>query len=128
LKTVCGLALAGGLMAPALSAATDVIELPPIEIRASRPLVPATYRSTPVPPYPAAARAQGLEGVVVLTVRVGADGRVGDIRVKSSSGARILDDSAVAAVKSWTFAPARQGPRAVESWVEVPVRFVLTQR
>jgi protein TonB len=123
------LALAAALTAPAPSAASsDVIELPPIEIRASRPLVPATYRDTPVPPYPAAAREQGLQGVVILTVRVGADGRVADVRIKSSSGARILDDSAVSAVKTWTFTPARQGSRTVESWVDVPVRFALTER
>jgi periplasmic protein TonB len=115
-------------VAPALTAATGVIELPPIEVRAPRPPVPPAYRDTPLPAYPPAAREQGTEGVVLLNVQVGSDGRVAEIRVKASSGSRLLDDSAVAAVKTWTFVPARQGARAVESWVEIPVRFALTQR
>lgn len=130
MKTVRRLALALGLTCNATSAvpASEIIELPPVEVRASYPLVPAGYRHTPLPPYPPSAREQGLEGVVMLGVRVGADGQVGDVKVKTSSGARILDDAAVAAVKTWTFEPAHQGPRTIESWVEVPLRFVLTRR
>jgi protein TonB len=108
--------------------ADEVIQLPPVEVRSAHPLVPASYRDTPLPPYPAAAREQGLEGVVLLDVRVRADGRVGDVRVKTSSGAGELDESAVTAVKRWTFVPARRGPRTVERVVEVPVHFALSQR
>lgn len=129
MRTVCAVALVcclSGSAAPA--AATDIIQLPPIEVRASYPLEPAAYRDTPVPPYPASARAQGLEGLVILSVQVDSRGRAGEVRVMTSSGARILDDSAVAAVKTWTFVPARRGPRAVESWVEVPMRFALTRK
>jgi protein TonB len=121
------LAVAAALAAvPAV--ADDVIQLPPVEVRASYPLVPAAYRETPRLPYPPAAREQGIEGTVVLTVQVRADGRVGDVRVKTSAGAAVLDESAVTTVKRWTFTPARRGPQEVDSWVEVPVRFVLSQR
>ncbi len=109
------------------AAAADVILLPPIEIRAPQPLVPAAYRHTPLPSYPPTAREQRLAGVVLLSVLVGASGRVVDVSVATSSGAPILDEVAVDAVRKWTFVPARRGSRAVESVVEVPVKFALSR-
>ena len=87
--------------------------------------MPAAYRHAPLPRYPAAARALGLEGMVVLSVLVRYDGRVDDARVAVSSGAAILDDAALAAVRKWLFTPATRGGRAVESVVEIPVKFAL---
>ena len=118
------LAVAFALITPA-AAQDEPIRLPPVEVRAAHPLIPAQYRSTPTPPYPSSAREQGVEGEVVLDVEVRANGRVGDVRVKRSSGAPALDEAALAAVKQWTFIPARRGPRAVDSRVEVPVTFSL---
>src|SRR5881409_3405678 len=105
------------------AAAGDVILLAPMEIRASpQPLVPPAYRKTPLPAYPAAARAERLEGLLVV-----ANGRVVDVSVASSSGHTVLDQAAAGAVKTWTFAPAHRGARAVESVVEVPVKFALSR-
>ena len=109
------------------TAAADVILLPPIEIRAPQPLVPAAYRHTPLPAYPAAAREQRLEGLVVLSVLVGTSGGVVDVSVATSSGSSLLDAAAVGAARKWTFVPARRGSRAVESVVEVPVKFALSR-
>jgi len=114
------------LVSPA--AAADVILLPPIEIRAAQPLVPAAYRHTPLPLYPAAAREQRLEGLVVLSVLVDSSGRVEDLSVATSSGSSLLDEAAVGAARKWTFVPARRGSRAVESVVEVPVKFALSRQ
>jgi len=97
-------------------------------MRAARPESPAAYGQTPLPTYPAAAREQGLEGLVVLNVEVLKSGRVGEVHVAVSSGARALDQAALEAVKRWTFAPARQGGRPVDSLVEVPVKFTLNSR
>lgn len=105
----------------------DVVRLP-LEIRAARPRTVAASQQTPVPAYPATAREQGLEGVVVLNIEVLASGRVGEVHVAVSSGAWVLDEAAVEAVKRWTFAPARQGTRAVDSLVEVPVKFTLSRK
>lgn len=115
------------LVAPS-DAQDEVIRLPPVEVRASYPLVPAQYRDTPLPPYPAAAREQRLEGLVLLDVHVRADGRVGEARLKRTSGSPLLDAAALETVARWTFLPAQRGPRAVESWVEVPVKFSLHAR
>ena len=108
----------------------DGIQLSPLEIKApaspsALPFVPAAYRDTPLPSYPSAAREQGLEGVVVLGVLVGVNGRPVEIAVRTSSGARTLDEAAVDAVTRWRFSPAREGRKAVESWVEVPLKFAL---
>lgn len=95
----------------ALDAGADAASGAALEIRAPQPLVPAAYRHTPLPPYPAAAREQRLEGVVVLSVLVGMSGGVVEVSV----------------ARKWTFVPARRGSRAVESVVEVPVKFALSR-
>jgi periplasmic protein TonB len=117
------IATAVSLVPAASGADTDAIMLPPVEVRAWYPLVPARYRSTPRPTYPEDARQQGIEGTALLSVQVLADGRVGDVSVKTTSGSTILDEAAVRAVRRWTFEPARRGPRAVDSLVELPVSF-----
>lgn len=56
--------------------------------------------------YPEAARRQGVEGSLVLSVDVLPDGSVDDIRVLRSSGHEILDEAAVRIVRlSAPFAP-----------------------
>lgn len=84
------------------------------------------YLKNPAPEYPAKAKRQGVQGLVLLTVRVGKDGRPLNIAVKNSSGHSSLDDSAVKAVWKWLFQPAKLGNMPVETTVEVPIRFRLT--
>lgn len=115
------------LVAPS-AAQDEPVQLPPVEVRAPHPLMPPRYRDTPLPSYPAAAREQRLEGTVLLEVQVREDGRAGEVQVKRTSGFPLLDTAALEAVRRWTFVPGRRGPRAVESRVEVPVRFSLGDR
>lgn len=75
----------------------------------------------PIPPYPAAARSRGQEGRVVLDVAIGTDGTPTGVTVASSSGAPLLDEAAVATVKSWRF---RNDSGRVLS-VSVPIVFEL---
>lgn len=83
------------------------------------------YKSRPEPAYPALARRRRQQGVVLLTVLVGASGRPDSVEIRSSSGFRALDDAALEAVKQWEFEPARLGGVPVASEVEVPIRFQL---
>lgn len=84
------------------------------------------YGFNPKPPYPLIARRMGAQGIVLLRVHVRADGSVAEAKVKHSSGSALLDDSALRTVReSWRFMPARLDGVPVESWVEVPIRFVL---
>ena len=85
----------------------------------------AGYMSNPAPEYPEVALDRGWEGKVILRVKVSAQGRPLSIEVKSSSGRRILDDTALKTVKKWVFAPAMQGSTPVEGWVDVPMSFKL---
>jgi protein TonB len=84
------------------------------------------YGVNPKPPYPFVARRAGAQGVVLLRVRVRANGTVAEVQLAHSSGFAPLDDSALQTVRErWRFVPARQGGVPVESWVEVPIQFVL---
>ncbi len=77
------------------------------------------------PDYPPAAADWGASGLVVLRIRVGADGRVVEVAVHASSGWHALDEAAVAAARGWIFEPARLAREPVEAWVEAPIRFAL---
>ncbi|MFQ5829278.1 MAG: energy transducer TonB [Candidatus Methylomirabilia bacterium] len=115
------------LSGPAVQAqaAEEVFSLDPVTITAPWPLIPPQYKDVPKPPYPEAARARETEGTVFLLLQVLPDGRVGEVKVKKSSGSRLLDEAAVKAASSWTFTPARRGPTPVEALVEAPVKFEL---
>lgn len=75
------------------------------------------------PPYPPEARAQRIEGVVLLIVGVDAEGRVTNASVREGSGHGMLDRAALEAVRTWRFAPATQSGRPVAATVEIPIRF-----
>jgi len=126
LRTLFVLAVA---LAPMLAEAQgEAIRLEPLEVRGAHVFHPPKYLSTPLPTYPPAAREQGLEGAGVFEVRVMKDGRVGEVKLKQSTGVPVLDEAAERAIKSWTFEPGQRGPNPVASWVEVPVRFSLKAR
>lgn len=84
------------------------------------------YLQNPAPAYPETALENGWEGTVLLNVHVTGDGKADDVQIKNSSGRKILDNAAIATVAGWSFVPAKQGEQAVDSWVEVPIEFSLT--
>ena len=83
------------------------------------------YRKNPEPSYPVAARRRHQEGLVLVSVVVTSAGRPARVEIKESSGFPLLDDAAIEAVKGWEFEPARLDSVAVESKIEVPLRFKL---
>ena len=74
----------------------------------------------PDPEYSEEARKAKYQGVVVLSLIVGADGRPRDIHVARSLGLG-LDEKAIEAVKTWKFEPGKNNgvPVAVQIAVEV---------
>ncbi len=86
------------------------------------------YLRNPAPYYPESSRRRGEEGLVVLVADIDASGKVRGLTVKLSSGYAALDASALKAVHKWKFEPARLGSMALESKVEVPVRFQLNEK
>jgi TonB family protein len=128
MRSACAVALMVAAAPLAAGAQESTIRLEPLEVRAPHVFHPPKYLSTPLPTYPPVARAQRLEGAGVFDVRVMRDGRVGEVKVKQSTGVPILDEAAERTIRSWTFEPGRRGPSPVESWAEVPVRFSLTEK
>lgn len=104
--------------APAAPSAAPVAEEPVTEATAN-----AAYLNNPAPDYPAAASRNGWGGTVVLRVRVSASGSALDVTVKKSSGRKVLDESAIAAVKNWTFVPSKRGSKPIDGWATVPIIF-----
>ena len=103
-----------------LAVAVDIEKKRPVVIEA----VPL-YKVNPLPEYPRLARKRGYQGTVVLEVLVDQNGRVGDLRLFTSSGYSILDKKAMASVKGWLFEPGMKGDKKLDMWVRVPVRFEL---
>lgn len=110
--------------APAPAAAPPAPAAPaPAAVVAAR--FDADYLNNPAPAYPPLSRRMREEGKVMLRVLVTTDGLPGSIEVARSSGSERLDDAARNAVRRWRFVPARQGERAIEASVLVPIIFKL---
>ena len=66
--------------------------------------------------YPEFARAQGLQGSVVVGYDVAADGRVLNARIVSAMPEGVFEQAALDAVRGWRFRPGRR--KGVESLYE----------
>lgn len=73
------------------------------------------------PTYPEAARANGIQGIVILQVVVGPDGSVGNIQVLKSIAA--LDEAAMSAVSQWKYLPTVLNGEPVSVVMRVAVNF-----
>lgn len=89
------------------------------------PQMDANPLNNPAPAYPVLSRRMKEQGVVLLEILILADGSVGEIRIKESSGFKRLDETAVKAVKRWRYTPAKRGSTAIEYWYLQPVEFSL---
>jgi protein TonB len=85
----------------------------------------ADRRQCPPAPHPAALRERGIEGAVLLRVKVDVQGRAADVQLLAGSGWRLFDEAALQQVRACRFIPAMQDGQAIDSWVEFPVRFAL---
>ncbi|WP_343638558.1 energy transducer TonB [Roseateles sp.] len=75
--------------------------------------------------YPALLRERGIQGRVVLRVKVDVEGRASEVVISGGSGWRLLDEAARRVAESCPYIPARRGEQRLVSWVEYPVRFAL---
>ncbi len=83
------------------------------------------YDDNPPPRYPEVAKLRGWEGKVILKAKILKNGRVGRLKIMTSSGYRSLDNAARKAISRWTFSPATTFGVPVDSMVEIPVSFSL---
>lgn len=85
----------------------------------------ATYRRQSPPSYPRRALDLGQQGTVMIHARVSLIGHPEDLKVAKSSGHKLLDLSALSAVKKWEFEPVNINGKPTVGWVRVPVNFVI---
>jgi periplasmic protein TonB len=86
-----------------------------------------TRRPLSQPEYPPSSRRAGEHGTVILEVYVLETGRVGEARVKQSSGFPRLDEAAVREVKrAWRLVPGTENGKPVPMWGQFAVTFKLT--
>lgn len=87
----------------------------------------ASHLNNPAPAYPALSRRLGEQGRVLFNVYILANGAVGEINLRRSSGYPRLDEAALAAVQRWRYLPARRGTEPIPFWYVQPIIFELNQ-
>ena len=116
-----------------LSSATGV-EAVPSEPEEPIPAPSSIRRRAPVrtnlgilrwvrPAYPAKWAQAGKEGSVALSVHIDNRGRPVEVAIARSAGTAELDDSALTAVRNWTFTPPLRNSYPVSVRAEVELRF-----
>ena len=78
------------------------------------------------PQYPPEAKQAGIQGTVLLHVKVATDGTVKDIVVKE--GEPKLVEATVEAVRQWEYEPVQVDGKAVEASTDVTVNFTLSEK
>jgi len=81
--------------------------------------------SCPAAPYPAAARAQGVQGRVVVRLLIGTDGTVERTKLVEAEPAGVFEAGAQEAMARCRFEPARYQGRPVKVWAEQRLVFKL---
>jgi TonB family protein len=85
------------------------------------PVLPAKLLKSVSPVYPPDALLNFIAGDVRAEAEVGADGRVGEVKILS--GPQQFREAALQALKQYQYAPATQGSKPVPSHVRVTVKF-----
>ena len=75
------------------------------------------------PDYPARAQREGVEGVAVVRVLIGIDGRVKAVELVSTDDPSFFEATKRRALTKWRFKAATRGGVPEESWKEMRVRF-----
>jgi periplasmic protein TonB len=94
---------------------------PPPLLKAAR--IDPRYAANLQPEYPASEIRSETEGVVVVRVLVGTDGRVKAVELIRSPSDGLAEATRNQALRKWRFIPATSDGTAVESWREMTVRF-----
>ena len=78
----------------------------------------------PAPEYPTGLLKTKAKGQAVISVRVGRDGRVHDLQVKSATDP-LFGEAALTAARLWRFLPKVKNAKTEESQIDVPFEFTL---
>jgi protein TonB len=117
--------LAAGLPGLALGGLGDAVGGAGLPAGAAPTKVPATARRRPAAEYPRAARREGIEGFVVVRLRVDETGRVVDAVVTEAVPPGVFDESALRAARTYRYEPAQVAGRPVPDTLEQRIVFRL---
>jgi TonB family protein len=96
-------------------------QMPVAAPRVSQGVVEARLIHRVEPVYPSQARTQRMQGKVILSARIGADGSVRQVDVVG--GSPVLGDAAKAAVLKWRYSPALLNGNPIEVQKEIDIIF-----
>lgn len=105
--------------------AVEAPPAPPAPAPIVQPRADANHLNNPAPIYPTQSRRLREEGTVMLEILVKSNGTVGEVKLKTSSGYKRLDEAAMKAVARWRFVPATQGGNAIDYWYLQDLEFKL---
>lgn len=88
--------------------------------------IPAPVREVK-PEYPDIAKQAGVEGLVIVDVLVGTNGRVVEAQIDPRINVLMLNESALKAARQWVFTPAIQRGQPVMVWMKLPFHYTLHQ-
>jgi protein TonB len=106
---------------PASAAATAAVGTP-------KTVSSVEYIREPLVKYPQAARVLKQRGTVTLRALIDVEGTAREVDVQTTSGYRVLDDAARAAVLNALFKPYIEGGHALPVYVFIPIEFGLASR
>lgn len=92
-------------------------------VKVEKDLKPPKLLKEVAPVYPAAAREEGIQGVVILGVKTTLEGKVQEVIVLRS--VPLLDQAAIDAVRQWVYEPVVVDGKAVPAVFTQTVRFQL---
>jgi len=75
--------------------------------------------------YPDRARQRQIEGRVVVSALIDADGNVREVKILESDPPNVFDDAVMSSVPNWKFEPAKYRGEPVKTWARIPIPFRL---
>jgi TonB family protein len=122
----CGSALALGMHADAVTTADNSVpSKQPTQLSVSADVMARNLLNKVIPVYPAEAKKAKIQGTVVLDALIGRDGHIENLRVVS--GPSQLQQSALDAVRFWTYKPFLLNGDPVQVKTTVNVNFALAK-
>ncbi|MCE7564925.1 energy transducer TonB [Aliivibrio fischeri] len=86
---------------------------------------PSFLKRPNAPRYPRIAQRKGIEGTALYEIWLNENGKQIKQELITSSGAQVLDEAALDAIRDWQFSPQVINGQAIAHRVQIPVRFSL---
>ena len=114
--------MSASLYARPLPQSADKKDLAVPTVRVGGDVKPPVKTKNVAPVYPPVALQLRVQGVVILEVTIGTDGKVRDVKVARS--VNLLDSAAVQAVRGWEYKPTIVNGQPVQVIMTVPIVFM----